>query len=260
MTQDREDIAGRALDALDHEERRRFDEQADEATLAELADMQETAAALGAAVAVAPPAELRARIFEQVAATEQVRPEVAVVGGRDDEAAAQDATEREPAHVGAGASTAGPRELAAQRRWFQRPASVLAAAAAAVVLLVGGVGIGQAMRGPDEVSALVHASDVSTQTASLADGTRATLMWSHEQGDVALVFEGLSALDQEQVYEAWLMRDGEPIAAGVFEGGDGSVVHVLDGELQEGDGVAITIEPAGGSEQPTSQALLVMTT
>lgn len=264
----REDIPARALDALEAGERRRFDAEADAATRAELADMQETAALLAEAVAVAPPAALRARIFEQVAATEQLTvdeiaaeqaaPALAIV--ETDDAIETDA-DREPALVGGGTTIAGPRELAARRRWFQRPGSLLAAAAAAVVLLVGGIGIGQAIRTPDPVSALVHAADVRTQTASLADGSRATLMWSDEQGEAAFVFEGLSQLEAEQVYQAWFMpADGDPIPAGTFAGGEGSIVHALDGTLEEGDGVAITVEPEGGSEQPTTQPLLVMLT
>lgn len=266
----RDEIAARALDALEPEERRRFDAEADDATRAELADMQTTAAALAEAVAVAPPADLRARIFEQVAATEQMTPdEVAAERAVADEAPlplvaatpTPDAVDREPALVGGGSMAEGPRELAARRRWFQRPGSLLAAAAAAVVLLVGGIGIGQAIRTPDPVSALVHAADVRTQTASLADGTRATLLWSSDQGEAAFVFEGLTQLETEQVYQAWFMpADGDPIPAGTFVGGDGSVVHALDGVLHEGDGVAITVEPDGGSEQPTSQPLLVMVT
>ncbi|WP_260980065.1 anti-sigma factor [Agrococcus jejuensis] len=265
----REDIAARALDALAADERRRFDAEADEATLAELSDMRETAAALADAVAIAPPAELRARIFEQVAATEQLtaeeiaaeaRPAVAAVESSDAVDAEVD-DDREPALVGGGSTVVGPRELAARRRWFQRPGSLLGAAAAAVVLLVGGIGIGQAIRTPDPVSALVHAADVRTQTASLADGSRATLMWSDEQGEAAFVFEGLSQLEADEVYQAWFMpADGDPIPAGTFAGGDGSVVHALDGTLDEGDGVAITVEPEGGSEQPTTQPLLVMGT
>ena len=256
---DRENIAARALDALEPEERRRFDAGADEALRAELADMQATAAALSEAVAVAPPADLRARIFEQVAATEQVTVDQAPVALSPAEAADADASvEAEPALVGGGTTLAGPAELSARRRWFQRPGQLLVAAAAAVVLLVGGVAIGQSIRTPDPVSALVHASDVQTQTASLADGTRATLISSLEQGEVAFVFEGLAGLEDEQVYEAWFMRDGEPVAAGIFDGGEGSVVHMLDGDLTEGDMVAITVEPAGGSEQPTSEPILLM--
>ncbi len=264
---DREDIAARALDALTPQERQRFDEGADAATLAELADMQETAAALGGAVAVEPPASLRASILARIADVEQEP-----VGAVDAEAsstvgpapvlvpvpAPEEQREPAPALVGGGSTLAGPRELAARRRWFQRPGSMLAAAAAAVVLLVGGVAIGQGLRTPDPVSALVHASDVATQTESFADGTQATLLTSVERGEAALVFEGLASLDDQQVYEAWFMRDGVPVAAGIFEGGEGSVVHVLEGDMHEGDGVAITVEPEGGSEQPTSTPLVVM--
>lgn len=265
----REDMSARALDALSADERRRFDAHADEATLAALADLQHTAASLSEAVAVAPPAALRARIFEQVAATEQLTaeeiaaeeaaPALCAVETNDSDDEVADV--REPALVGAGSTAAGPRERVARRGWVQRPGTLLAAAAAAVVLLVGGIGIGQAIRTPDPVSALVHAADVQTQTASLADGSRATLLWSDEQGEAALMFEGLTQLEAEQVYQAWFMPEsGDPIPAGTFAGGDASVVHALDGTLEDGDGVAITVEPEGGSEQPTTPPLLVMTT
>ncbi|QCR19060.1 anti-sigma factor [Agrococcus sp. SGAir0287] len=269
MTDRDDDIAARALDALGPQERRRFDAAADDQALAELASMQEAAAALSEPIAAEPPAALRASILAQIASTEQLSPEqiaaeeapnVTRMERRRSQEAAEDG-DREPELVGGGSTIEGPRSLEARRRWFRRPASLLAAAAAAVVLLVGGIGIGQAIRTPDPVSTLVHAADVRTQTASLPDGARATLLWSLEQGDAALVVEGLAALDADETYQAWFMpAEGDPIPAGTFAGGDGSVVHALDGEMHEGEGVAVTVEPEGGSEQPTSQPILVMTT
>jgi anti-sigma-K factor RskA len=59
----------------------------------------------------------------------------------------------------------------------------------------------------------------------------------------------------------WLIRGETAQPAGVFEAGS-STTAVLQGDMQPGDLVAVTIEPAGGSPtgQPTTDPLFAIAT
>ena len=60
-----------------------------------------------------------------------------------------------------------------------------------------------------------------------------------------------------KVYELWLERDGEMIAAGFMpEGPDNTVL--LSGDAATADGVGITVEPEGGSTEPNLDSAVVL--
>jgi anti-sigma-K factor RskA len=51
------------------------------------------------------------------------------------------------------------------------------------------------------------------------------------------------------------MEDGAPVPDATFDGGEAAVW--LDGDLAGAQAVAVTVEPEGGSESPTSDPLMV---
>jgi anti-sigma-K factor RskA len=57
-------------------------------------------------------------------------------------------------------------------------------------------------------------------------------------------------------------EDGTPVAAGVFEPAEGPSTVVLDGEMQAGDTIAVTVEPQGGSPsgEPSSEPIVTIPT
>ncbi|GGR84923.1 anti-sigma factor domain-containing protein [Deinococcus sedimenti] len=66
-------------------------------------------------------------------------------------------------------------------------------------------------------------------------------------------FVHLNALaPQERVYQLWRIEDGQPVSAGVFDG-QGIVIP----RVQSGQTVAVSVEPEGGSEQPTTEPILI---
>lgn len=75
----------------------------------------------------------------------------------------------------------------------------------------------------------------------------------------AVVVDGLPPLDEEWQYQVWLIRDGERTSGAVFSTDEeeygGTRVQVA-GSLLEYSDVGITIEPAGGSLQPTGVKVL----
>ena len=71
--------------------------------------------------------------------------------------------------------------------------------------------------------------------------------------------EALPAPSEEEVYEAWLLRDGVPEPAGLFESHHGAAAIPVEGSIEGADAVAVTVEPSGGSSVPTSEPLLTAT-
>jgi hypothetical protein len=116
-----------------------------------------------------------------------------------------------PVVAGASPEPVSPSRPAAERarlRWFQRPGAVLSAAAAAVLLFIGGSFFGSVLAGaaPDQqqASALVEinaAPDVRFQSSEVVGGGTATLVWSVQLRQSALVTKGLPKLADDKVYE-----------------------------------------------------------
>jgi anti-sigma-K factor RskA len=159
---------------------------------------------------------------------------------------------------------ATPAHERAQARWFKRPASFLLAAAAAVALFVGGTLLGQTLNDNQFVSqqasglAQINAADDSQRAATTtADGQEATLVWSNKLGISAVLVDNLPALPNDQDYQLWYINAEGAIPAGTFDSsGDGTVWRVLDGTMHAGDAVGVTVEPAGGSDQPTTDPIV----
>ena len=178
------------------------------------------------------------------------------------------------AGTGSGASAAER----ASKRWFQRPASLLLAAAAAVALFVGGTFVGLGLAGTSgssdsfaaqqaaSLARLNAAPDVQRASATTADGHQATLVWSDTSSLSALLVDGLPALSGDQDYQLWYIGPGGAVSAGLLDtnaaasGGTstGTAWRVLDGSLTAGDTIGMTVEPKGGSTQPTTTPVLAI--
>lgn len=253
----RDAVASYALDAVDADERAAIERAlADDAELRGDADgFAETAALLaGAAAPVEPPPGLKSRLMAQLDGLPQQVPDASAPAVPAPAPAASHPP-REP----------GRAELAARRRWFQRPGAIIAAAAASVVLIAGAiVGIGWA--GPNgwgaqrEMAAIAEAPDVESSTHEIEGGGAVTLYWSAEQGRSGVVVEGLPDVGDTSTYELWYIDDAGAQSAGTFDVADGETWRVLEGDFAPGVAVGVTVEPAGGSPQPTTEPIVVIPT
>jgi anti-sigma-K factor RskA len=75
----------------------------------------------------------------------------------------------------------------------------------------------------------------------------------------ALVVDGLPPLGESQQYQLWLIRDGQRTSGAIFstdERSYGGTRIRAPGSLLEYSAVEITIEPKGGSSQPTGDDVL----
>jgi anti-sigma-K factor RskA len=266
-----------ALDALDALDRARFERAlaGSPELQAEVDAFHAIASGLGeAADPVAPPPSLKANLFARLDAAPQ---EQRAEAGRADapEPAPVAPSTPAPAPPAPTASTPTPAPPAGapapvadlgERRSRRRLAVVLSSAAAVLVLLTVAV-VGANWFGPNgwgaqrEMTALAEASDAQTVTAPVTGGGEVTLVTSAEQGRSAIIAEGLNALGDEQTYELWYIDESGPVSAGTFDvPAAGETWRILEGDFAPGVAVGITVEPAGGSEQPTTEPVAVIQT
>lgn len=238
--------AGHALHALsDADERRYADALVAHPEWEALAayDVETAALLADGAVLASPSPAVRAALLAQIAVTPQ--------------ADASPETDPEP--------TVEPEPVAAPRRWSRR----LFALAASVVLIAG-LGIGAAvlipqLAPPASVVALEQieaAPDAQQQTVELDSGAQATAHWSASVGSAVLVTDGLDALGAGQTYQLWFVRGEQPLPAGIFETDAGAATALLEGDMHEGDVIAVTVEQAGGSPSglPTTDPIIAIPT
>jgi anti-sigma-K factor RskA len=219
--------AAYALDALDDNERRTFEEHLSGCARCreELADLSETAALLAhGAAAATPPAGLRERILAE---------------------ARQD---------GGAKVIPFPR----RSRVVLGVAGVVTAAAA-VIAIAFGVHSASLSEDLDETRRTVAVLvDPAAREIPLR-GAEGRLVVDSE-GAAALVVQGLRPAPKGKTYEAWVIRDGAPRPAGIFEGDDERDLVLLDERVDENATVAVTLERDGGVDAPTSRLLFSATT
>ena len=222
-----------ALDALSSEEGAEF--RAHLAVCAacrqEVGELREAAATMGATEADRAPESLKAKVLADADRTPQLPPL---------------------------ATTSSPQvttlESVRRRRWVPQ----VAAAAAAAVIAVG-VGVGVSQTGNDDVpmaagvSQVFSADDAHTATVETEHGT-VRVATSPGRGEMAVDASGLEKLDNEHVYQVWSIVDGESNSVGVLAQDLGAAMPMPP----RGTQVAITVEPAGGSEQPTTNPIVAV--
>ncbi|PYY37568.1 hypothetical protein DEJ16_04245 [Curtobacterium sp. MCJR17_055] len=267
-----------ALDALSDEERHSVEQAlrtAPELRL-EADSLRETALALAYAVPpVTPRADLKASLMAKIAQTPQLP--ALDQSASDEEGIVEPVQEARPAPVADLASDSGRAATKARARWFQRPAAALSAAAAVAVVFLGvGLGVGpslfsddggapattQAASGLDQIYA---APDFQRSSAKVKGGGTATVVWSGQLGRSAVILDGVKAAPKGKTYELWYIGSQESggtiEAAGLMHDVDGGVRSaVLRGTMVAGDTIGITVEPAGGSDQPTSEPVVAVPT
>ena len=266
-----------ALNALSAEEREAFEAHLGESESLrhEVTELADTAVLLGRAITpVAPPAELKANIMSLIASTPQLPTAPRLVAVEPD-ATRSPVALATPGAPGVSAASfaeptdgATPSERKAQARWFTKPVMAIVAAAAAIGIIVGGgvlvntVGDSQEQnQAADRLAAINAASDMQQAVSEVAGGGTATLVWSNDLQSSAMIVDGLATLPEGKVYELWYIdTSSQARPAGTFGvDSDGKTWRVLDGEMQAGDTVGVTVEPSGGSKAPTTTPIVAIT-
>lgn len=252
--------AGAALHALSPEDEMLFRRALAEHP--EWQDIVESDAATAAQLAApftdeVPRPDIRAALLAQIATTPQNVPGPETVDV--DAPVTGEFAQPDPS------STSSGGEIRPPRRWSRAVFALAACLALLVGVGVGAVALNDALNRPASVVALEQiqdADDAAEASVTLDDGTTATAHWSASLGSAVLVTDGLAAPADGRTYELWFVRGETPISAGIFDADGTTSTAVLDGEMHEGDVIAVTVEQAGGSPdgQPTTDPVIVIPT
>ena len=224
--QDLSMAAAYALDALDELDRARFERH-----LADCQECREEVAALREGLeeivgenSIPPPPHLRASVMDQIESIDQIAPV-------------------EP-------RVATPRS---QRRLWTAVAAIAAVVVAIGALLVTATDpLDDLLAQTDTRVVAVGGTDTYTGSGS------ADAVVSGDRERVYLRVENLESPADGSVYAAWLIGESGPEPAGLFvPDADGTATVALDGPVGTGVLLGITVEPEGGSSQPTTDVLFL---
>ncbi|MBD5786131.1 anti-sigma factor [Cellulosimicrobium terreum] len=231
-----------ALDAVDDLERRAVERllASDPDARRELDEYRDVVSAF--AVDHEPPASVRDAVLARVADTPQL-------GAQSTSRATAGRSAGEPVHAAS---------ARARVRWG------LVAAAAAVVLAIG-VPTTVAVRATQEQSRLQAQAD--TVSRMLADPSATIVRGDVTGGGEASVLVAgddflfratdLPDAGDDQDYQLWVVdAEGAATSAGVLSAEGGTAEQLV--EDVPGAAVAVTVEPEGGSEQPTTDPIVVL--
>jgi|GEM_PF-3841064 len=199
-----------------------------------------TAAALQRGAAEAPPVELRSSVLDMIVGIDQ---DPVTFNS------ASDVSSSTIEHIDAAAPVAS---LDAARERRSRRWQPLVAAAAIIGLVVAGSTLVD--RGDDAPSyaSITQADDATARTL---DGVLVgDLRVVYSESADAFVLDGVNveALTDEQIYQLWFVDGADVVSIGTFAPDEsGRVTEQYDGLDPSGVVVGVTIEPAGGSGEPT---------
>ncbi len=83
----------------------------------------------------------------------------------------------------------------------------------------------------------------------------ASIYWNAKTEEAYLNVQNLKSLTEEQQYQLWAIVDGTPVDLGVFNFDQQGLVKMKN--VGNASMFAVTIEPKGGSENPTMEAMQV---
>ncbi len=114
-------------------------------------------------------------------------------------------------------------------------------------------------RRTDAIAAVLAASDAMTRTAEPADGARGTVVVSRSLDEAVLLTSGLASPPSGKAYQLWFDDGGTMRSAGLLDPHHRTAEAVLlEGSVDRASGVGVTVEPAGGSTEPTSAPLALL--
>ncbi|MBC6448830.1 anti-sigma factor [Actinokineospora xionganensis] len=236
MTPDIHALTGAyVLNAVTETERADFERHLAEcgACAEEVRELEATATRLGEAAAAGPPAALKAAVMARIGEVRQLPPV------RD--------------------------ELAVRRKRWSTRILGMAAAALLVVSVALGVVTAQSRQELDAgrqqvaaMSALLAAEDARLVNGSTPDGLVGTVVVSRKRGEVMLLADKMPAAPQGKTYQVWLIGEDKR-SIGLMAPDNGRAALMAASAIQDAVAIGVTVEPAGGSDQPTTDPVMAMT-
>ncbi|MDR7383918.1 anti-sigma factor [Promicromonospora iranensis] len=253
-------LPGYALHALDDLERRSVDRllESDADARRALDEYHEVVASF--TVDTEPPAGLRASVLDRVRNTPQVSSTSAPSGssGTVESSSAAAVPPADGPAAGGGGDIVDLSARRRTRRWGVALTAVAAAAAVAVptTIAVQATAERDRLREQSEiVSEMLVDPDASILRGTVEGGGQASVLVADD--DMFFRADDLPEPAPGRAYQLWVVaEDGSVSSAGVLSVRDGETASLIQGV--EGIGMAVTVEPEAGSEQPTTDPVVVL--
>jgi anti-sigma factor RsiW len=139
-----------------------------------------------------------------------------------------------------------PNVIPFRPRVFSRPLAAVAALAACAAV---GLGVWNVVLHND-----LNSAQEALRGVPLTGASGSVVVGAGGNG--ALVVANLVSAPAGKTYEAWVIENGKALPAGTFDGGGRTSVIRLTRALPAGAIVAVTVERAGGVEQPTREPFI----
>jgi anti-sigma-K factor RskA len=138
------------------------------------------------------------------------------------------------------------------RRLFGvRGVATVAAAAAIVGLAIWNVSLQSEVRDLNDTTM----SSFELQGSGQAESVQGEVLRLGEDRAM-LVATNLPELPEGKTYEMWSIDEGTPEPRGVFGAEEGPAIQSIQGPISGAETFEITVEPEGGSEQPTTEPII----
>jgi Anti-sigma-K factor rskA, C-terminal/Putative zinc-finger len=224
----------------------------------EVVEFGETAAELSVLASVSPPAALRGSILSAISEVRPLPPEPPA-----------EASEAEPATNRTQTVESDIRhavnELALRRQQRRaRVLTILVAAVVAAAVALGGVVYTLVQSRQAQVAQqaaeteLLTAPDVQTYTATMKDGGQISFVVSRSLNRALFIGKDLPAVGSDRTYQLWTLEGERAIPDNLVAGG-GDRKEFFRETLSGVTSLAVSIEAAGGAQQPTPSAIQTVT-
>lgn len=71
-----------------------------------------------------------------------------------------------------------------------------------------------------------------------------------------LMAEDMPPVPEDKTCQIWVIEDDVPRPSGLFEPGEGPIAVVVENPVSRADAIAVSLEPEGGSTEPTTKPML----
>lgn len=112
----------------------------------------------------------------------------------------------------------------------------------------------------DDLTAMASPTNVRVELAGLplSPAARALIFWDKERKATYINTSQLPPLAEEKQYQLWAIVDGKPVDLGVLPNDKHQVALLKVKNVSAPQAFAITIEPKGGSVNPTMDQMIVL--
>ncbi|MBO1330802.1 anti-sigma factor domain-containing protein [Streptomyces sp. VRA16 Mangrove soil] len=231
-----------ALDALEDEERQAFEAHLTRCAACEqeVRELSAAAARLGLAATLSPPAHLKNQVMGRITEVRQEPPHAPV------SVVYRQAPRGRALRWALAACVAGMAVLGGTTVWQHHQADEARRQAWATQVQ------------SERIAEVLSAPDAKVASAAVTGGAHGSVVVSRSRDKAVFIASGMAEPPKGKVYELWFADGDHMRPAGLMDPSRADQSVLLAGAVGEASGMGVTLEPAGGSKQPTTQPLALL--